>query len=56
MDICGFLSRWFAEEWYRSAVPKRTEHAPSCELQNNNVIYIDFKAVHEAKEETCGRK
>ncbi|PAY08600.1 hypothetical protein CK489_12930 [Bradyrhizobium sp. UFLA03-84] len=56
MDICGFLSRWFAEEWYWSAVPNRTEHALSRELKSNNVIYIDFKAVHEAKEETCGRK
>ncbi|WP_163149226.1 hypothetical protein [Bradyrhizobium uaiense] len=56
MDICGFLSGWFAEEWYWSAAPRRTEDAPSYDLQNNNVIYVDFKAVHEAKEEACGRK
>ncbi|MGY3591639.1 hypothetical protein ACVIGB_008778 [Bradyrhizobium sp. USDA 4341] len=56
MDICSFLSRWFAEEWYWSGVPRWTEHTPSCELRDKNVIYVDFKAAHEAKEETCGRK
>ncbi|MGF6339399.1 MULTISPECIES: hypothetical protein [unclassified Bradyrhizobium] len=54
MDICGFLSKWFAEEWYWSALP-RTEPTPRGEPREN-VIYVDFKAINEAKEGACGRR
>ncbi|WP_342710133.1 MULTISPECIES: hypothetical protein [unclassified Bradyrhizobium] len=53
MDICGFLSRWFAEEWYGNAA-LRTELTPVNEWRDN-VIYVDFKAVREAKEGACER-
>ncbi len=48
MDICSFLM-WFAEEWHRNAGP-RTE--PVDELRDN-VIYVEFKAIREAKEGAC---
>ncbi|WP_407114381.1 hypothetical protein [Bradyrhizobium sp. LMG 9283] len=51
MDICGFLG-WFAEDWYRNAGP-RTEPVDE---SRDNVIYVDFKAIREAKEGVCERK
>ncbi|MCC8936752.1 hypothetical protein H8A97_32265 [Bradyrhizobium sp. Arg62] len=54
MDICGFLGRWFAEEWYWNAAP-RTGLAPVNELRDN-VIYVDFRAIREAKEGACERR
>ncbi|MCP3415610.1 hypothetical protein NLM16_15965 [Bradyrhizobium brasilense] len=54
MDICGFLSRWFAEERFWNAA-LRTEVARVNELPDN-VVYVDFKAIREAKEGTCERR
>ncbi|UGA44332.1 hypothetical protein HU230_0040325 [Bradyrhizobium quebecense] len=54
MDICGFLSRWFAGEWCSTAT-LLTELAPAHELPNN-VIYVDFKAIRKAKEGACERR
>ncbi|SDF67237.1 hypothetical protein SAMN05216337_106711 [Bradyrhizobium brasilense] len=54
MNICGFLSRWFAEEWFWNAA-LRTELAPVHQLPDN-VIYVDFKAIREAKEGACERR
>jgi hypothetical protein len=54
MDISVFLSRWFAEEWFWNA-GVRTELAPIDQLPDN-VIYVDFKAIREAKEGTCERR
>ncbi|WP_271593172.1 hypothetical protein [Bradyrhizobium sp. CCBAU 65884] len=51
MDICGFLG-WFADERYRNA-EGRTE--PVDELRDN-VIYVEFKAIREAKEAACEHK
>ncbi|WP_375779274.1 hypothetical protein ACE103_10035 [Bradyrhizobium sp. ma5] len=54
MDICGFLSRWFAKQWYGNAA-LTTELAPANQLRDN-VIYVDFKAIREAKEGACERR
>ncbi|TWB93121.1 hypothetical protein FBZ93_111160 [Bradyrhizobium macuxiense] len=61
IDIRGLLSRLFemqqlvqAGEWYRNVVSK-TQMAPLSESRNN-VIYVDFKAIREAKEGKCVRR
>ncbi|KWV54743.1 hypothetical protein AS156_06670 [Bradyrhizobium macuxiense] len=61
IDICGLLGRLFelrqliqAGEWYRSVMSK-TQLAPLGELRSN-VIYVDFKAIREAKEGKCVRR
>lgn len=54
IDISVFLSRWFAEEWFWNA-GLRTEVVP-VNQSPDNVIYVDFKAIREAKEGTCERR
>ncbi|WP_439366262.1 hypothetical protein ACNJYD_10445 [Bradyrhizobium sp. DASA03005] len=50
-DIYGF-SGWRAVEWVRNA-GRRTEQV---NLLRNNVIYVDFRAIREAKERACERR
>ncbi|MGY3396217.1 hypothetical protein ACVWW6_008808 [Bradyrhizobium sp. USDA 3311] len=52
MDICSFIGRWFAEERCSNAA-QRTQ--PVNELRDN-VIYVEFKAIREAKEGACERR
>ncbi|OKO81916.1 hypothetical protein AC628_05720 [Bradyrhizobium sp. NAS96.2] len=61
IDICGLLSRLFemrqiiqTREWCRNAVSK-AQMAPLSESRDN-VIYVDFKAIREAKEGECVRR
>ncbi|MBH5372207.1 hypothetical protein [Bradyrhizobium glycinis] len=48
MEIYGFLG-WFAEEWYRNGGGRTEPVAQS----RDNVIYVEFKAIREAKEAAC---
>ncbi|MBB4380311.1 hypothetical protein GGD61_004989 [Bradyrhizobium sp. SBR1B] len=51
MDICGFW-RWYTIDWFWKAAP-RTEQL---DLWRDNVIYVDFRAIREAKEQACERR
>ncbi|SCB52163.1 hypothetical protein GA0061099_10284 [Bradyrhizobium yuanmingense] len=51
IHIYGFRG-WRAVEWFRNAGP-RTEQV---NLLRDNVIYVDFRAIGEAKERACERR
>ncbi|MFB9263101.1 hypothetical protein ACFFWD_07955 [Bradyrhizobium erythrophlei] len=61
IDIYGFLSRLFEmqqlmqpKKWYFN-VALKAQLAPMNESRDN-VIYVDFKAIREAKEAACDRR
>lgn len=54
MNIYASFSRWLSEKWYWNA-ELTTELARANELPDN-VIYLDFKATHGAKEGACERR
>jgi len=51
IDIYGFRG-WRAVDWFRNAGPS-TEQV---DLLRDSVIYVDVRAIREAKERACERR
>ncbi len=51
IDIYGFRG-WRAVDWFRNVGP-RTEQV---NLLRDSVIYVDFRAIREAKGRACERR
>ncbi|SFJ86165.1 hypothetical protein SAMN05216525_13953 [Bradyrhizobium sp. Gha] len=51
IDIYGFWG-WYPMEWYWNAGPIIEQ----LDILRDNVIYVDFRAIREAKEQACERR
>ncbi|BBO08009.1 hypothetical protein SG09_73590 [Bradyrhizobium ottawaense] len=51
IDIYRFCG-WCVVEWFRKAGPRIAE----VDLLRDNVLYVEFRAIREAKERACERR